>query len=72
MLLVYDVVAEAMIDRIVHHTEVPTLTGDPDHTRARRELLAKNNRSLEDCPPQAGAVRAPRSRTATDPPHCVT
>jgi DNA replication protein DnaC len=35
-----DVVAAAMIDRLVHHAEVLTLTGDSYRTRARRELLA--------------------------------
>ena len=37
-----DVVAAAMIDRLVHHAEVLTLTGDSYRTRARRELLAKD------------------------------
>lgn len=31
-----------MIDRLTHHAEVLTLTGDSYHTRARRELLAKD------------------------------
>lgn len=39
-----DVVAAAMIDRLVHHAEVLTLTGDSYRTRQRRELLAKDNR----------------------------
>jgi DNA replication protein DnaC len=39
-----DVVA-AMIDRLVHHAEVLTLTGDSYRTRQRRELLAKENRA---------------------------
>ena len=39
-----DVVAAAMIDRLVHHAEVLTLTGDSYRTRQRRELLAKENR----------------------------
>ena len=42
-----DVVASAMIDRLVHHAEVLTLTGDSYRTRARRELLAKDNRTAE-------------------------
>jgi len=37
-----EVVAEAMIDRLVHHAEVLTLAGDSYRTRARRELLAKD------------------------------
>jgi len=37
-----DVVAAAMIDRLVHHAEVLTLTGDSYRTRNRRELLAKD------------------------------
>lgn len=34
-----DIVAAAMIDRLVHHAEVLTLGGDSYRTRARRELL---------------------------------
>jgi DNA replication protein DnaC len=34
-----DIVASAMIDRLVHHAEVLTLDGDSYRTRARRELL---------------------------------
>jgi hypothetical protein len=34
-----------MIDRLVHHAEVLTLTDDFYRTRQRRELLAKDNRS---------------------------
>jgi DNA replication protein DnaC len=37
-----EVVAAAMIDRLVHHAEVLTLAGDSYRTRARRELLAKD------------------------------
>lgn len=37
-----DVVAAAMIDRLVHHAEVLTLTGDSYRTRKRRQLLAKD------------------------------
>ncbi len=36
-----DVVAAAMIDGLVHHAEVLTLTGDSYRTRTRRELLGK-------------------------------
>ncbi|MFD8396552.1 ATP-binding protein [Streptomyces sp. NPDC059680] len=43
-----DVVAAAMIDRLVHHAEVLTLTGDSYRTRQRRELLAKENRTHRD------------------------
>lgn len=32
--------ASAMIDRLVHHAEVLSLSGDTYRTRARRELLA--------------------------------
>lgn len=35
-----DIVASAMIDRLVHHAEVLSLSGDSYRTRARRELLA--------------------------------
>ncbi|MFD7283941.1 IS21-like element helper ATPase IstB, partial [Streptomyces sp. NPDC059862] len=38
-----DVVAAAMIDRLVHHAEVLTLTADSYRTRRRRELLSKDN-----------------------------
>ena len=37
-----EVVAAAMIDRLVHHAEVLTLAGDSYRTRARRQLLAKD------------------------------
>src|SRR3954467_3084240 len=37
-----EVVAAAMIDRLVHHAEVLPLAGDSYRTRARRELLAKD------------------------------
>ncbi|MEV5150231.1 ATP-binding protein [Streptomyces sp. NPDC052727] len=40
-----DVVA-AMIDRLVHHAEVLTLTGDY-RTRARHELLAEDRAGRE-------------------------
>lgn len=43
-----DVVAAAMIDRLVHHAEVLTLTGDSYRTRQRRELLVKQNRATND------------------------
>jgi DNA replication protein DnaC len=37
-----DIVAAAMIDRLVHHAEVLALSGESYRTRARRELLAKD------------------------------
>jgi len=37
-----------MIDRLVHHAEVLTLTGDSYRTRQRRELLSKDNRTTEN------------------------
>lgn len=40
-----DVVAAAMIDRLVHHAEVLTLRGDSYRTCARRALLARNRRA---------------------------
>jgi DNA replication protein DnaC len=40
-----DDVVGAMIDRLVHHAEVLTLTGDSYRTRQRRELLTKDNRT---------------------------
>ncbi len=40
-----DDVAAAMIDRLVHHAEVLTLSGDSYRTRARRELLARDRGS---------------------------
>jgi DNA replication protein DnaC len=36
-----DIVAAAMIDRLVHRAEVITLTGDSYRTRSRRELLTR-------------------------------
>jgi DNA replication protein DnaC len=38
-----DVVAAAMIDRLVHHAEVLALSGESYRTRARRALLTKND-----------------------------
>jgi len=38
-----DVVAAAMIDRLVHHAEVLTLDGESYRTRTRRELIEQNN-----------------------------
>lgn len=35
-----DIVAAAMIDRLTHHAEVLTVTGDSYRTRARRDLLS--------------------------------
>ncbi|SDL74067.1 DNA replication protein DnaC [Corynebacterium mycetoides] len=37
-----DVVAAAMIDRLVHHSEVLTLSGDSYRTHGRRDLIAKD------------------------------
>ena len=37
-----DVIAAAMIDRLVHHAEALALSGESYRTRARRELLAKD------------------------------
>lgn len=39
-----NVVAAAMIDRLVHHAEVLTLSGDAYRTHQRREFLAKMSR----------------------------
>ena len=53
-----DVVAAAMIDRLVHHAEVISLTGSSYRTRARRELLA--------------ADPAAATRTTASPPAATT
>ena len=53
-----DVVAAAMIDRLVHHAEVISLTGSSYRTRSRRELLAAD----------PGAV----TRTTASPPTATT
>ncbi len=47
-----DVVAAAMIDRLVHHAEVLTLTDDSCRTRQRSNMLAKDqpNRADQDRP----------------------
>ncbi|PDQ34301.1 MAG: AAA family ATPase [Candidatus Lumbricidophila eiseniae] len=37
-----DVVAAAMIDRLVHHSEVLTLSGDSYRTHGRRDLITKD------------------------------
>lgn len=42
-----DVVAAALIDRLVHHAEVLTLTGDSYRTRQRRQLLAKTDTATD-------------------------
>lgn len=39
-----DDVAAAMIDRLVHHAEVLTLSGDSYRTHGRRELLGQSGR----------------------------
>lgn len=51
-----DVVAAAVIDRLVHQAESLTLTGDSYRTSARRELLAKSRSS--DWPIGPGKSRA--------------
>lgn len=51
-----DVVAAAMIDRLIHHAEVLTLTGDSYRTRNRRELLARTSPSPSS-PPTGQATR---------------
>lgn len=40
-----DVVAAAMIDRLVHHSEVLTLSGDSYRTHGRRDLISKDTRA---------------------------
>lgn len=42
-----EVVATAMIDRLVHHAEVLALSGDSYRTRQRRDLVAKQNTNTE-------------------------
>ena len=42
-----DVVAAAMIDRLVHHAEVLTLDGESYRTRTRRELIEQNTNNQE-------------------------
>nr|WP_240630856.1 ATP-binding protein [Mycolicibacterium sp. GF69] len=36
------------IDRLMHHAEVLTLTGDSYRTRQRRQLLVKQDRAADD------------------------
>ena len=38
-----DIVASAMIDRLVHHAEVLPLDGESYRTKTRRELLTETN-----------------------------
>jgi len=40
-----DVVAAAMIDRLVHHSEVLTLSGDSYRTHGRRDLINNETRA---------------------------
>jgi hypothetical protein len=53
-----DIVAAAMIDRLAHHAEVITLTGDSYSTRSRRELLARVSpgRDQIDQKPTSGSI----------------
>ena len=39
-----DVVAAAMIDRLVHHSEVLTLSGDSYRTHGRRDLITQTEK----------------------------
>ncbi|WP_275562909.1 MULTISPECIES: ATP-binding protein [unclassified Streptomyces] len=41
-----DVVAAAMIDRLVHHAEVLTLTGGSYRTRQRRNLIRHQQQNM--------------------------
>ena len=50
-----------MIDRLVHHAEVLTLTGDSYRTRARRELLDQAE------PQQPGLTDHPRGQNSENP-----
>jgi DNA replication protein DnaC len=43
-----DIVAVATIDRLGHHAEVLTLTGDSSRTWQRRQLLAQENRAADE------------------------
>ncbi len=43
-----DVVAAAMIDRLVHHAEVLTLSGDSYRSHGRRELLCQGTRAEQN------------------------
>jgi len=65
-----DVVAAAMIDRLVHHAEVLTLTGDSYRTRQRRELLinrtAPNAVATESLAERASRQRAPAAAFSSD------
>jgi len=40
-----DVVAAAMIDRLVHHSEVLTLSGDSYRTHGRRDLIKQTEKN---------------------------
>lgn len=58
-----EIVAAAMIDRLVHHGKVLTLTGDSYRTRARRELLAEQTAATRTDDHPRG--QASRSRTGS-------
>lgn len=64
-----DLIAAAMIDRLVHHAEVLTLTGDSYRTRARRELLSRD-RAESTRQPRAGPgrIRADGNKERHTPP----
>jgi DNA replication protein DnaC len=51
-----DIVAAAMIDRLVHHAEVLTLSGDSYRTPGRRDLLNQNGRSDQNLAPTLDRV----------------
>ncbi|MFC8013101.1 ATP-binding protein [Streptomyces cinereoruber] len=53
-----DVVAVAMIDRLVHHSEVLALTGDSYRTRQRCDLLAMGSRTHTTEPAPGGLSEA--------------
>ncbi|ADJ46822.1 phage integrase [Amycolatopsis mediterranei S699] len=56
-----DVVAAAMIDRLVRHAEVLTLTGDSCRTRQRRNLLRDLNGNATVTPPVLRSISVYRS-----------
>ena len=62
-----DVAAAAMIDRLVHHAEVLTLTGDSYRTRARRRPTRQRQLRQPDLTPTVGRETLRQTRATFSP-----
>jgi IstB-like ATP binding protein len=70
-----DLVAAAMIDRLVHHAEIVALKGDNSYRLRDRELAALNGTTEQNSHAsraQAGRLRRPgHPRSRTRPKGCI-